>query len=128
MATILIVDDEQPIREILAELFRGAGHRTVVAEHGRRALELVEEARPDLVISDVMMPVLDGAALCRRLKARPGADSIPVILMGAAGRRSTDGLGADAFIDKPFTLDAIEALARQWLPPDAADRLPTAGP
>ena len=116
MATILIVDDEEPVRDFLAQLLAGAGHRTLQAVHGAEALELVEKERPDLVVSDIMMPVLNGAELCRRLKARADTPVIPVILMSAAGRRSADGTGADAFITKPFDLEEMEALVQRWLP------------
>ena len=70
MATILIVDDEEPVRDFLAQLLSDAGHRTLQAIHGAHALEMVDREQPDLVISDIMMPVLNGADLCRRLKAR----------------------------------------------------------
>ena len=86
------------------------------APSGRQALDLVGRQRPDLVIADVMMPVLGGAELCRRLKAEPDTAAIPVILMSAAGARPAWAAGADAFIAKPFQLDAMEALVRHWLP------------
>lgn len=63
------------------------------------------------------MPVLNSAELCRRLKARTGAQPILGILMSAAGPRAADGTGADAFIAKPFDLDEIEALVDRWSPP-----------
>ena len=117
MATILIVDDEQPVRDLLAAIFEDSGHRALPAINGRDALEILDQERPDLVLSDVMMPVLNGATLCRRLKAEPSTASIPVILMSAAGRQVADGSGADAYLDKPFDLDGMEALVRRWLPP-----------
>lgn len=123
MATILIVDDEQPVRDFLAVLLGDAGHRTLLAIHGRQALTLVEKERPDLVIADVMMPVLNGAELCRQLKTRGDTQGIPVILMSAAGPQVADGAGADAFLDKPFDLDDMEALVRHWLPPKAPGSL-----
>lgn len=132
MSTILIVDDEQPVRELLAEVFTAAGHHAIQAAHGRQALELIDGDRPDLVISDVMMPVLGGVELCRRLKAEAGTRAIPVILMSAAGRPVGDGACGDAFIDKPFTLEAVEALVRRWLPPpsppDGGPSPPDGGP
>jgi CheY-like chemotaxis protein len=76
VATILIVDDEGPIRDFLAELLSDAGHRTLQAIHGAQALEMVDSEQPDLVISDIMMPFrmgrssVDGSRLgpvCRRL-------------------------------------------------------------
>ena len=121
MATILIVDDEQPLRELLATVLRHAGHRTLQACHGAQALELVAQGQPDLVISDVMMPVLDGVELCRRLKGRAETRMVPIILMSSAGAQAVDGSEADAFIAKPFLLEEMEALVRRWLPPERQD-------
>ena len=118
MATILIVDDEEPVREFLSQMLADGGHRTLQALHGAEALELVAQERPDLVVSDIMMPVLNGAELCRRLKARTDAPRIPVILMSAAGPRAADGTGADAFIAKPFDLTEMEALIDRLSPPE----------
>jgi len=116
MATILIVDDEKPLRELLALVFASDEHRVVLAGNGRQALELVAQDRPYVVLSDVMMPLLSGDKLCRRLKSDPVTALIPVILMSAAGRAIADTAGADAFVHKPFELDEIEALVRRWLP------------
>ena len=91
MATVLIVDDERPIRELLADVLEAGGHRTVQADHGRQALDLAEREPPDLIISDVMMPVLNGRVLCRRLKSDPATRSIPIILMTSAGRQYAEG-------------------------------------
>jgi CheY-like chemotaxis protein len=124
MATILLVEDEEPIRDLLAQFLSDGGHRVVRAIHGAHALDLVEEERPDLVISDIMMPVLSGTELCRRLKARPGSPKIPVILMSAAGTWMADGTGADAFISKPFDLGDMQALVRRWSPQEGFDQRP----
>jgi two-component system, OmpR family, response regulator VicR len=118
VATVLIVDDEEPVRGFLTMLIRDSGHRVVQAIHGGRALEVVEREKPDLVISDVMMPVLNGAELCRRLKARADTRHIPVILMSSSGKQAADGAGADAFIAKPFELDEMESLVQRWLLPE----------
>ena len=117
VATILVEEDEQPVRELLGMLLEDAGHRVLRATHGRQGLELAQQERPDLVISDIMMPVLDGVELCHHLKADSGTQPIPVILMSAAGERLARGAGAEAFISKPFDLDEMEALVEQWLPP-----------
>lgn len=122
MSTILIVDDEEPIRDLLAWLLGDEGHRVLVAAHGRQALDLLEQDPPDLVVSDVMMPILDGAELCRRIKRSPSTRDIPVILMSAAGRRAAGDASADAFIDKPFDLGTMETLIRHWLPPRSSRR------
>ena len=117
MATIVIVDDEEPVRDLLAMLLEDAGHRTFKAIHGAQALELVAREQPDLVISDIMMPVLNGAELCRRLKARTDTRGLPVILMSSAGTRSAVVAGADGVIEKPFLLEQVEEMVRRLLPP-----------
>ena len=116
MATILIVEEEEPVRELVALVLQDGGHRTLQAIHGGQALELVAREHPDVVISDIMMPVIGGAELCRRLKAKPKTRAIPVILMSSAGRTAADGTGSDAFLAKPFELDELEAVVRRWLP------------
>jgi len=119
MATILIVDDEGPIRSLVALLLKDGGHLTRQAINGADALKQIQAERPDLVIADVMMPVLGGAELCRLLKDMPRTHAIPVILMSAAGPRVAEGAGADAFIAKPFNLDEMAAVVQHWLPETA---------
>lgn len=117
MATILIVDDEEPVRDLLAILLEDAGHRTLRAIHGRQALDLIEAEPPDLVISDVMMPVLNGHELEERLQARPGTRHIPVILMSAAWEHGAGAIEADRFLAKPFDFRELERLVQRWLAP-----------
>jgi CheY-like chemotaxis protein len=113
MAMILIVDDEEPLRDFLALVLEDAGYTVMTAIHGAQALEIIEREDPDLVISDVMMPLINGVELCQRVKRDK---DIPVILMSAAGRDLAETAGADAFIAKPFDLDNMESLVEHWLP------------
>jgi two-component system phosphate regulon response regulator PhoB len=115
LAIILIVDDEEPVRGFLAQVLSGDGYEVRLAIHGSQALELVEKERPDLVLSDIMMPVLNGVELCRQLKGRADTKDVPVILMTSAGRKVADGTGCDAYITKPFDLIDIEALVQRLL-------------
>jgi CheY-like chemotaxis protein len=117
MATILIVDDEKPVRQFLVTAFEQEGHRVLEAWHGRHALHIIasSDTRPDLVISDVMMPLVGGVELCRTLKADPATADIPVVLMSAAPQRASSSAGADALIGKPFDLDALDALVHRLL-------------
>jgi CheY-like chemotaxis protein len=115
MATVLIVDDELPLRSLLAVVVREAGHTAMLAANGRQALELIGRQRPDLVLSDVMMPQVNGVALCRAIKQAAATASIPVILMSTAGTL-WQGAGADAFLAKPFDIEDVEALLEHWLP------------
>ena len=99
MADILIVDDEPDVRFVLKMAFESAGHQIVEAHHGVAALERVKDSRPDLVVTDVMMPVLDGLELIRRLRSNPGTATIPILVLSS---RATAVSGADASLAKPF--------------------------
>jgi sigma-B regulation protein RsbU (phosphoserine phosphatase) len=112
-ALILIVDDERPIRELLTFVLQDAGYRTETAVNGAEALARIGERRPDLVISDLMMPVLGGADLCRRVKAVPASAALPFVLMSAVRHDGT--AGADALLRKPFDLEVVEATVRRLL-------------
>lgn len=117
MATILIVDDEKPIREFLVLAFKDQGHRVFEASHGRFALDIIASSsnQPDLVISDVMMPLVGGVELCRILKTNPATCQIQIVLMSAAHPRATTAAGADAVIGKPFDLEVLDALVQRLL-------------
>jgi two-component system, OmpR family, response regulator VicR len=119
MATILVVDDEKPVRQFLVAAFEHQGHKVIEASHGRQALNILatSSAHPDIVISDVMMPLVGGTELCSILKADPSTADIPVVLMSAAHPRSGAASLADALIGKPFDLDALDALVQRLLSP-----------
>ncbi len=112
---VLIVDDEQPLTDVIRLLVEDLGHHALTASNGVEALEVFEREQPDLVISDIMMPLMPGDELCRRLKQEPGFREVKIILMSAAGSRRAEGTGADAFVHKPFDLDAIEELLSQFI-------------
>jgi CheY-like chemotaxis protein len=114
MATILLVEDEEPIRQFIGELLEGEGYDVVMADHGAQALGLVQSARPTLVVTDLMMPIMSGAELCRWLKGDAATQSVPVIVMSAADRAQANGCGADAFLKKPFELDALLELVERY--------------
>ncbi|MFA1546910.1 SpoIIE family protein phosphatase [Actinomadura chokoriensis] len=113
-ATVLVADDNGDMREYLARLLRGAGYRVDTVADGRAALEAVRRDPPDLVVSDVMMPRLDGLEMVAELRADPRTAAVPVLLLSArAGQEaSIEGLraGADDYLLKPFA--AAELLAR----------------
>ncbi len=123
MATLLLVDDERPMREFLAQALEDSGHRVLQAFHGRHALTVLAAGgpeRPDLVLADVMMPLVGGVELCRTLKADPQTADIRVILMSAALGRATANAGADALIAKPFDLDTLDSLIARVLAGETA--------
>ncbi|MFO7168078.1 MAG: response regulator [Chloroflexota bacterium] len=104
MATILVVEDEYAIAELLRDMLQEEGYAVVLASNGSQALEQLAETRPDLILSDVMMPGMDGRALTRALRTDPHYRSIPIVLM-SAGRAPDQGIdGYDAYISKPFNL------------------------
>src|SRR5690242_7751133 len=114
MTTILIVDDEAPIRELLAWILRDLGFQVQEAINGREAIRLAESHPPDLVISDVMMPVMGGPELCGWVKEEL-EPALPVILTSSVGEHVARGTGAVAFVRKPFDLDELEEAVRHYL-------------
>ena len=114
---ILVVDDEVDIAEILRLLLDGDGVEVLVAHNGQEALEMVREERPQLILSDVMMPVLDGRELCRRVRADPATSHITIILMSAAHQKGRGEWGADAFLRKPFDLLEVLEIVDLYLTP-----------
>ncbi len=108
MTSVLIVEEEVPIVELLCDLFADAGYRVVTARDGREALERLAAARPDLVLSDIMMPRLDGIGLCHQMQANPAYHAIPLVFMSATPRAlPADGCRYAAFVTKPFALDQV---------------------
>ncbi|HET7770606.1 MAG TPA: response regulator [Chloroflexota bacterium] len=113
--TVLVVEDERPVRELLAASFEASGLRVLQAFHGRHALEVVARERPDLIVSDVMMPLVGGVELCQSLRANPETADIPIVLMSAAGVTAGAAASADAVVAKPFDLDVMDALVHRLL-------------
>jgi sigma-B regulation protein RsbU (phosphoserine phosphatase) len=114
VTTILIVEDEAPIRELLSWILRDLGYQVLEAINGREAIALVMLHPPDLVISDVMMPVMGGQELCRWVK-RELAPPPPVILTSSIDARVVRNTGADAFVRKPFDLEELEEAVRHYV-------------
>ena len=109
---LLIVDDNQDLREYLRDLLSPI-YKISCATNGKEALELLKKQHPDLVISDVMMPVMDGMELCKRMKQNLQTSHIPVVLLSAKVDTNdyVEGLetGADLYLAKPFSSDIIKA-------------------
>jgi CheY-like chemotaxis protein len=104
--TVLVVDDELPIREFLADALTGAGYAVRTAPNGRAALAAVETDPPDLVLSDVFMPELDGWSLAAELRRR--FPTVQVVLTSAY--HPDFPVGRIRFIPKPFDLDTLLAI------------------
>ena len=121
--SVLIVDDEPALREIMAEALAAEGYRVTTAVDGARALDHVRESRPDLVVLDLMMPVLDGWAFIDAYR-EIAEDEIPII--GVSANMTTEvaarlrNLGVRVCLAKPFDLDELIVWAKRVLGSDAA--------
>ncbi len=108
--TLLVVDDEPAVRRVLSMRLQLAGYRVVCAEDGEEALEKFAAEQPDLVVLDVMMPKLDGFAVCRRLRAE---SAVPIVFLSSldaiAEKVAGLDLGADDYLSKPFSPKELEA-------------------
>ena len=107
---VLVVDDVAYSRRALRSVFLSAGYAVISADDGQQALEIVRSELPDLVVTDILMPRLDGFQLCRAIKSGPLTQKIPVIFYtgsynGSADREFGLSLGASAYLVKP--LEAI---------------------
>lgn len=110
---VLIADDERSIAELLADILDGAGYDVLLAPNGEIALHLARERHPALILTDLMMPRLDGADLVRSLHARAATRHIPVVLMSSTRPRSAT-LGNIPFLPKPFDLDEVIEIVRRY--------------
>lgn len=116
---ILVVDDDNTVAAMLEQLLTADGHRVTVARDGREALTLAALNRPDLIITDLDMPHLNGHELCRRIKQEPATRLLPVLMI--TGRDAEEArlraweLGADDFLTKPFDTVAVRARCRSLL-------------
>jgi DNA-binding response OmpR family regulator len=116
VATVLVVDDEPIVREVVVRYLEREGYSTLEAGHGDRARELLEQHRPDLVVLDVMLPGMDGLELCRWIRSR---SNLPVIMLTARGEEADRivglELGADDYVTKPFSPRELAARVRTVL-------------
>jgi two-component system alkaline phosphatase synthesis response regulator PhoP len=128
-ATILVVDDEEDIRELVALNLGREGYQVLACDTGECALELSREKKPDLIVLDLMLPGVDGLEVCRRLKADADTRPIPVVMLTAKGEEAdvVAGLeiGADDYVTKPFSGKVLAARVRRLLrkhPPETEDK------
>jgi len=103
---VLVVDDDASIRELLSTALEEDGYEVVPAANGQDALAVCERWRPDVIVLDLMMPVMDGWTFAERLRER---DEIPIVVLSAATdlARHAKTIGAAAVVGKPFDLDQL---------------------
>jgi putative two-component system response regulator len=118
-ARILIADDDPATLDLLNEMIKNLGYQPQLASNGEEALELLRESPPDLVLSDVMMPRMDGFDLCKKIKSERNTRLIPVVLLTGLGSTEDRVMGieagADDFISKPFHLSELSARVHSLL-------------
>lgn len=118
--TILVVDDDESVRDLVTFKLEMAGYQTITAGDGCTALTVVNEARPDLVILDIVMPGMDGLSVCYRMHADPATADIPVIMLSGMATETDIDLayvsGAEEYLPKP--LNPVDLVRRVgWLLP-----------
>ncbi|MDY7013264.1 MAG: response regulator [Cyanobacteriota bacterium] len=116
---VLVVDDSPSQREMIATLLRTIGMQVTVASNGEEGLQCLNSSLPDLVITDVVMPKMNGYEFCRKIKSNPTTEHIPVLMCTSKGEEFDRywGMkqGADAYISKPFKPDDLNKAVRQLL-------------
>ena len=120
---ILIVEDQEDNRRILRDLLTNVGFELIEATTGEEGVRLAERNRPDLILMDVQMPVLDGHEATQRIKSQPELRSIPIIVVTSYALSGDEAksmaAGADAYVAKPFSPRALLATIRRFLPDPA---------
>lgn len=121
---ILVVDDDPVIIKLLTSVLPENGYEVMASQEAPEGLEMAMKRAPDLIILDVMMPIINGFNMCRLMKSQPECRDIPVILLtsraGDEDRRIGQEVGANAYVSKPFNTQELLAKIRELL--DAAPR------
>ena len=117
---ILAVEDQEDNMQILRDLLSSAGYEMIEAENGELALAAVARRRPDLILMDIQIPIIDGYEVTRRIKADPALKSIPVIAVTSHalgdGEEKARAAGCDDFVAKPYSPRQLLAKIREYLP------------
>jgi CheY-like chemotaxis protein len=119
MARILVIDDNEHVREALRCLLRGGGYEVEEACDGRQGLEQATRRRPDLILCDLNMPVMDGFETLKRVRSDPTLEKVPVIVISGSACEADEcrakRCGANSFIGKPFSLRPLLERMREEL-------------
>jgi len=130
-AKVLVIEDDRSLAEVLSYNLKAAGYEVLLSTDGQDGLLRAETKSPDLVVLDLMLPVVDGLDVCRRLRARAATREIPIIMLTAKAEESDEivgfSLGADDYVTKPFSvkvlLERIKALRRRRTSDGASDEV-----
>lgn len=117
MTTVLVVEDEFGIAELFDAILTDEGYRVLTAINGKQGIEMLAKERADLVFTDFMMPVMDGAGLLRAMAADPALREIPVVVMSSLPEETIAERcsGYITFMRKPFRIDQIVDVAARFL-------------
>jgi len=121
MKRILVVEDHEDNRQILRDLLGSVGYDVVEAHDGEAALPAATQHRPDLILMDIQLPLLDGYEATRRIKADPALAHIPIIVVTSYALSGDEAkaraAGCDAYVAKPYSPRQLLAKIREFLPP-----------
>lgn len=118
MARVLVIDDEPDVVRLILKVLSGRGHIVQIARDGATALQRVKLEAPDVILLDSDLPKIDGAEVCRRLKAEPTTQQIPVVMMTSEYIDIFDVAadnGPDAFVVRPFVRDVLANVVERAL-------------
>lgn len=117
---VLVVEDQYDNRQILRDLLTNAGYEMIEAVTGEEGVSIAEQQRPDLILMDMQLPVIDGYESTRRIRANPELKSIPIIAVTSYAMSGDDAVayeaGCDAYVTKPFSPRELLAKIREFLP------------
>ena len=117
---ILVVEDQEDNRQILRDLLGSVGYEMMEAWDGAAGVAAAKEQRPDLILMDIQMPLMDGYEATRRIKAEPELKTIPIIVVTSYALSGDEGkardAGCDAYVAKPFSPRALLAKIREYAP------------
>ncbi len=118
MTTVLVVDDDPDLVAICSLVLEDEGYTVAIAHNGMEAFEAIESAPADVVLMDVMMPIMDGITVCKMVKRDPRTKGLPVIIMSASETLCAQArtASADAVIAKPFDIDYLVSTVNQFAP------------
>jgi DNA-binding response OmpR family regulator len=118
--SVLVIDDDPRLRQVVAMYLGIEGYQVFTASNGAQGLAEVEARRPHAVIVDVMMPGMDGVETCRRLRANPATQDVPVLMLTALGgddaAEKARQAGATQFLTKPFNLVGLGQALKSLVP------------
>ena len=114
MKTILIVDDENDILSALEIVFRIEQYEVLTAANGRLALDLLNDNHPDVILTDWMMPEMDGVAFCRAVRSDPALSTIPIIVSSASPAVPVGKAYWNRFLSKPVEIEDLLALVHEY--------------